>query len=300
MLIEAGAGVGKTSLLDAACALARRKGRMVLRARGSDLERGFAFGIARAALRTSLRRRDRGRTARAPRGSGAAGRHAVPTRRPGQRGAGHRLRRSARTLLADDEPRRHGSPAAGRRRRAVGGRGVGALARLPGAAPRRAGRCARRGIASGRAHLPIAAAGRRARGGDDHDSPVAAEPAGGRGRRPRHARKRHARRRRHAGPSRHRRESVLPAGIPARPGTRRSVERAARDRGRRRPWRRRRCGATAARTPAAPQPRRAAPGAGARDPRRRLRPSARRRGRGHRHGSGHVPGDGSGTARGPR
>lgn len=47
MAIEAGAGVGKTSLLDAACALARREGRLVLRARGSDLERDFAFGIAR-------------------------------------------------------------------------------------------------------------------------------------------------------------------------------------------------------------------------------------------------------------
>jgi len=47
MLIEAGAGVGKTSLLDAACTLARRERRVVLRARGSDLERDFAFGIAR-------------------------------------------------------------------------------------------------------------------------------------------------------------------------------------------------------------------------------------------------------------
>src|SRR6478735_7586037 len=47
MLIEAGAGVGKTSLLDAACAIARREKRIVLRARGSDLERDFAFGIAR-------------------------------------------------------------------------------------------------------------------------------------------------------------------------------------------------------------------------------------------------------------
>lgn len=47
MLIEAGAGVGKTSLLEAACANARRNERVVLRARGSDLERDFAFGIAR-------------------------------------------------------------------------------------------------------------------------------------------------------------------------------------------------------------------------------------------------------------
>ena len=47
MSIEAGAGVGKTSLLDAACEIARRDGHLVLRARGSDLERDFAFGVAR-------------------------------------------------------------------------------------------------------------------------------------------------------------------------------------------------------------------------------------------------------------
>jgi hypothetical protein len=47
MVVEAGAGVGKTSLLDAACGIARREGHLVLRARGSDLERDFAFGVAR-------------------------------------------------------------------------------------------------------------------------------------------------------------------------------------------------------------------------------------------------------------
>ena len=47
MLIEAGAGVGKTAMLEAACALARREQRIVLRARASDLERDFAFGVAR-------------------------------------------------------------------------------------------------------------------------------------------------------------------------------------------------------------------------------------------------------------
>src|SRR5262249_35483074 len=47
MLIEAGARVGKASLLGAACAIARRKKRTVLRARGSELERDFAFGVVR-------------------------------------------------------------------------------------------------------------------------------------------------------------------------------------------------------------------------------------------------------------
>ena len=52
--IEAGAGVGKTSLVDAACALARRRGRTVLRARGSDLERDFAFGVVRQLFEAPL------------------------------------------------------------------------------------------------------------------------------------------------------------------------------------------------------------------------------------------------------
>ena len=47
MLIEAGAGVGKTALLEVVCTIAQREKRSVLRARGSDLERDFAFGIAR-------------------------------------------------------------------------------------------------------------------------------------------------------------------------------------------------------------------------------------------------------------
>ena len=45
--IEGGAGIGKTSILDAACAIARRAKRVVLRARGSELEGDFPFGIAR-------------------------------------------------------------------------------------------------------------------------------------------------------------------------------------------------------------------------------------------------------------
>ena len=47
MSIEAGAGYGKTALLESACAIATREKRLVLRARGSELERDFAFGVAR-------------------------------------------------------------------------------------------------------------------------------------------------------------------------------------------------------------------------------------------------------------
>jgi DNA-binding CsgD family transcriptional regulator/predicted negative regulator of RcsB-dependent stress response len=47
LVVEAGAGVGKTALIDEACHRAAGSGRMVLRARGSELESGFAFGVVR-------------------------------------------------------------------------------------------------------------------------------------------------------------------------------------------------------------------------------------------------------------
>jgi hypothetical protein len=47
LVIEGGAGVGKTALLDATCRRAAALGRDVLRARGSELEAGFAFGVVR-------------------------------------------------------------------------------------------------------------------------------------------------------------------------------------------------------------------------------------------------------------
>jgi tetratricopeptide (TPR) repeat protein len=47
LAIEVGAGIGKTSLLEAACRAAQEIGYDVLRARGSELEADFAFGIVR-------------------------------------------------------------------------------------------------------------------------------------------------------------------------------------------------------------------------------------------------------------
>jgi hypothetical protein len=47
LVVEGRSGVGKTSILDAACILAQRGGRLIFRARGSELESGFAFGIVR-------------------------------------------------------------------------------------------------------------------------------------------------------------------------------------------------------------------------------------------------------------
>jgi DNA-binding CsgD family transcriptional regulator len=47
LIVEGGAGVGKTALVDAACRRAAELDHEVLRARGSGLEAGFAFGVVR-------------------------------------------------------------------------------------------------------------------------------------------------------------------------------------------------------------------------------------------------------------
>ena len=47
LLVEGGAGIGKTSLVEAACLRAAAKEMGVLRARGSELEADFAFGVVR-------------------------------------------------------------------------------------------------------------------------------------------------------------------------------------------------------------------------------------------------------------
>ncbi|MDQ3978771.1 MAG: hypothetical protein M3314_04365, partial [Actinomycetota bacterium] len=47
LIVEGGAGIGKTSLLAAAAERAAEFGHEVLRGRGSELEAGFAFGVVR-------------------------------------------------------------------------------------------------------------------------------------------------------------------------------------------------------------------------------------------------------------
>src|SRR5215510_2902827 len=47
VVIEGPAGIGKTALLDAARAVAAESGMRVLRSRGTELERDFAFGVVR-------------------------------------------------------------------------------------------------------------------------------------------------------------------------------------------------------------------------------------------------------------
>lgn len=57
VLVEGPAGIGKTRLLSAACALAEDAGMAVTRARGSELEAGFAFGVVRQLFEPLLRER---------------------------------------------------------------------------------------------------------------------------------------------------------------------------------------------------------------------------------------------------
>ena len=54
MVVEGGAGIGKTSLVEQGCERARRRGRRVLRARGAQLETGFAFGVVRQLFEREL------------------------------------------------------------------------------------------------------------------------------------------------------------------------------------------------------------------------------------------------------
>jgi DNA-binding CsgD family transcriptional regulator len=54
--VEGAAGVGKSALLEAAADLAQDAGRVVLTARGGELERDFAFGLMRQALLPALGR----------------------------------------------------------------------------------------------------------------------------------------------------------------------------------------------------------------------------------------------------
>ena len=54
LVIEGGAGIGKTTLAAAAAAAARQRGWRVLRGCGSGLESGFAFGVVRQLLERML------------------------------------------------------------------------------------------------------------------------------------------------------------------------------------------------------------------------------------------------------
>ena len=72
VLVEGRAGIGKTALLEAACQRAAARGREVLRARGSDLEAGFAFGVVRQLFERRLVSADETERARLLAGSAGA------------------------------------------------------------------------------------------------------------------------------------------------------------------------------------------------------------------------------------
>jgi AAA ATPase domain len=71
VLVEGRAGIGKTALLEAACRRAAGVGREILRARGSELEAGFAFGVVRQLFERRLAKADE--TERAGLLAGSAG-----------------------------------------------------------------------------------------------------------------------------------------------------------------------------------------------------------------------------------
>ena len=60
LVVEGRAGIGKTSLVEAACRRAGERGHEVVRARGSDLEAGFAFGVVRQLFERRLAGADAG------------------------------------------------------------------------------------------------------------------------------------------------------------------------------------------------------------------------------------------------
>jgi DNA-binding CsgD family transcriptional regulator/tetratricopeptide (TPR) repeat protein len=72
VLVEGRAGIGKTALLGAACRHAGDVGREILRARGSELEAGFAFGVVRQLFERRLASADETERARLLAGSAGA------------------------------------------------------------------------------------------------------------------------------------------------------------------------------------------------------------------------------------
>src|SRR5579871_882454 len=58
LIVEGGAGLGKTSLLEESCQRAQSLGWEILRARGSELEAGFAFGLVRQLFERRLANAD--------------------------------------------------------------------------------------------------------------------------------------------------------------------------------------------------------------------------------------------------
>ncbi len=92
VLVQGPAGIGKSRLLAAACERAAAAGDRVLRARGGELERDFAFGVARQLFEQAVMAHAPAERARLLEGAaGLAGPVVAPTDDPGVAMAGDRL-----------------------------------------------------------------------------------------------------------------------------------------------------------------------------------------------------------------
>ncbi len=105
LVVEGGAGIGKTSLLDAACRRAAGLGQDLLRARGSELEAGFAFGVVRQLFERRVASAGREEREALLAGAGRRGAAAAVGRACRGVGVRHVVRRLARALLAGCQPR---------------------------------------------------------------------------------------------------------------------------------------------------------------------------------------------------
>jgi DNA-binding CsgD family transcriptional regulator len=86
LLLEGRSGIGKTSLVEAACARADELGHQVVRARGSELESGFAFGVVRQLFERRLAGAGRGEREALLAGPAAAARPLLSGELAGQPG----------------------------------------------------------------------------------------------------------------------------------------------------------------------------------------------------------------------
>ena len=138
-LIEGPAGIGKSKLLTQAGEMAGAAGYDVLRARGSDLERELPYGIVRQLFEPLLLDPD-GRE-RLLSGLRASRRSCVRSAGCGGRGERRWVRCSARSVLADREPR-GGAPTVPVDRRSALVRPVVVAVPCVSRAPARGARCA--------------------------------------------------------------------------------------------------------------------------------------------------------------
>ena len=184
VVVEGPAGVGKTALLAEARAIAESSGMQVLRSRGAELEREFAFGVVRQLLEPVLRGVDDPEGLFQGPAGVAAGLLGLPGA-PAHDGAAFADQDSSFAVLhglywlcADLAGAAATLRAGGRR--ALGRRPLPAIPELPRAAPRGAARRASGGgPAAGGARAGGAAGVARGRRGGVGRDPVAAHGGGG-------------------------------------------------------------------------------------------------------------------------